>query len=139
MKNFIASAFLIVFGLFFVVSAQSVRQNVNMNKEFTLSANQKGFLKTSKITIEFVSVLEDSRCPVDVDCVWAGSAKIQIKLSKGKAAPQTFELNTGIAPQFIMFQGYSIEILELSPSLKSDDDRTKVKYEAKFIFKKMKN
>ncbi|HMS42577.1 MAG TPA: hypothetical protein PKE69_20275 [Pyrinomonadaceae bacterium] len=136
MKNFITSAFLIMFGLIFVVSAQSVRQNVNLNKEFTLSANEKGFLKTGKITLEFVSVLEDSRCPIDVDCVWAGSAKIQIKLSKGKATPQTFELNTGIAPQFIIFKGYRIEILELSPSLKSDDDRTKVKYEAKFIFKK---
>tara|TARA_R110000787_G_scaffold28923_5_gene78799 strand:+ start:36482 stop:36895 length:414 start_codon:yes stop_codon:yes gene_type:complete len=32
-------------------------------------------------TIKFVEVLEDSRCPKDANCIWAGSAKILIEIS----------------------------------------------------------
>jgi hypothetical protein len=32
-------------------------------------------------TIKFVEVLEDSRCPKDATCVWAGRAKILIEIS----------------------------------------------------------
>ncbi len=118
------------------VFAQTNTRNISMNKEFTLSTKQKGFYKTGKITLEFVSVLEDSRCPVDVDCVWAGNAKVQIKLSKGKMAAQVFELNTNIEPKSITFQGYKIEITNLTPALKSDDDKSKINYSASFMIKK---
>lgn len=39
------------------------------------------------IKITFLEVLEDSRCPKDVDCIWAGEAKIKISIKeKGKAS-----------------------------------------------------
>ncbi len=38
-------------------------------------------------TITFKKVLEDSRCPKEVTCVWAGRAKVLIEISKnGKEA-----------------------------------------------------
>ena len=36
--------------------------------------------KVADIEIRFVEVLEDSRCPKDVNCVWAGEAKVVIEL-----------------------------------------------------------
>lgn len=38
--------------------------------------------KVADIEIRFVEVLEDSRCPKDVNCVWAGEAKVVIELYK---------------------------------------------------------
>jgi len=32
--------------------------------------------------IKFVKVLEDSRCPKDVTCIWAGRARVQIEVSQ---------------------------------------------------------
>lgn len=136
MRKFIILALLFIIAATNSVFAQTAPKNINMNKEFTLSAKQKGYLKTGKITIEFISVLEDSRCPVDVDCVWAGSAKIQIKVSKGKAAAEIFELNTNLEPQFIKFQGYKIELTGLTPVPKSDVDMKSVKYTASFKIEK---
>jgi len=37
-------------------------------------------VKVADIEIRFIEVLEDSRCPKDVNCVWAGEAKVVIEL-----------------------------------------------------------
>lgn len=43
------------------------------------------YQEVNDIEITFLEVLEDSRCPKDVDCVWAGQAKIKIAIKeKGK-------------------------------------------------------
>lgn len=136
MKLLTVLMLLFIFAISSAIFAQTTTKNIKLNTEFSLFAEQKGYLKTDKLNIEFVKVLEDSRCPEDVDCVWAGSAKVQIKVSKGKSATQVFELNTNQAPNMITFQGYKIEITGLSPSLKSNDDKDKIRYMASFIIKK---
>ena len=136
MKNFTISAILMVFAFLGTSFAQTKTINVKLKQEFSLSANQKAYVKTDKLNIEFVSVLEDSRCPTDVNCVWAGNAKVQIKVSKGKMAAQIFELNTNLEPQIITFQGYKIELTNLTPELKSDVNKDTVKYSASFMVRK---
>jgi hypothetical protein len=37
-----------------------------------------------------------------------------------------FELNTGLEPNVILFQGYSITLKDLSPTLKSTDTSPKI-------------
>ena len=136
MKNFITLAILTTFAFSGVIFAQTKTKNIKLNKEFSLAAAQKAYVKTDKLTIEFVSVLEDSRCPTDVDCIWAGSAKVQIKVSKGKMAAQVFELNTNLEPKTITYQGYKIELVGLTPAPKSDVDMKTIKYSASFIVRK---
>ncbi len=77
-----------------------------------------GQQKTSvrgKIKVKVVEVAEDSRCPVGTTCVWAGNAKIKITLAKGKKAAKTFELNSTLDPRVIVFEGYDIRFVDLSP------------------------
>ncbi len=123
--------------MLFAVSgfAQTKSKNVRLNSEFTLSASQKAILKSDKLNVEFVKVLEDSRCPIGVDCVWAGNAKLQVKISKGKTS-QIFELNTGLDPKTIAFKGYKIQLVSLNPAPQADTDMTKRKYTASFIVNK---
>ena len=128
---------LFIFTLSSAIFAQTTTKTIKLNTEFSLFAAQKGYLKTENLNIEFVKVLEDSRCPEDVDCVWAGSAKVQIKVSKGKSVAKIFELNTNLEPNFITFQGYKIEITGLTPGIKSDSDRKSIKYSASFILRKI--
>ena len=58
---------------------------VTENAEFAIELGKCQKMDGVKIT--FLEVLEDSRCPKDVDCVWAGQARIKISIEeKGKAS-----------------------------------------------------
>lgn len=65
--------------------------------------------------MRFVEVVEDSRCPRDVDCIWAGNAKVKLLVSKGKAAPKEIELNTGIEPRAVTIFGCELTLKGLTP------------------------
>jgi hypothetical protein len=89
-------------------------------KEIKLSSNKQTVDSGSKLTFKLITV-EDTRCPADVDCVWAGNAIVKISIAKGKSAAKMFELNTGIEPNIILYQGYNITLKDLSPTRKSTD------------------
>jgi hypothetical protein len=46
---------------------------------FKLSANQTAYLEPADLVFRFVNVTEDSRCPSDVQCIWAGQVSILIE------------------------------------------------------------
>jgi len=50
-------------------------------KEETASLGQKILIEGVFITP--LEVVADSRCPVDVDCIWAGEISVKVKLEKG--------------------------------------------------------
>ena len=50
--------------------------------EFSLPVGKTAVLNGNGPRITFRQVREDSRCPVDVTCVWAGDAKIELTISQ---------------------------------------------------------
>lgn len=59
-----------------------------------------------------LEVLEDSRCPSDVQCVWAGTVKVRAMLeSPSGTAPQIFELG-----QPITTETREVELVEVRPA-----------------------
>ena len=66
------------------------------------------------ITVKFIAVIEDSRCPRGTQCVWAGNAKVKIGLSKGRKA-KTIELDSNVGNTLVQFQGYDIKFVSLRP------------------------
>ena len=107
MKIYI-SMFIVMLGFAMGVSA-SVSETVKVRVGQTKGANG------GKLNINFISVVEDSRCPVNANCVWAGNAKIKIAVSKGKAVAKTVELNSGLKPDSVTVYGYEIKFVDLSP------------------------
>jgi len=85
----------------------------------------------SRLKIKFVSVLEDSRCPVNVKCVTAGNAKIQVRVSDRSAHSQTFVFNSTLGPKGDQFQGYDISLVSLKPE-RDSRSRRRLKYSATF-------
>lgn len=48
-----------------------------------------------KITIKPLAILEDSRCPVGVNCIWAGRIRLQIEIIKNEETTlENLELNS---------------------------------------------
>jgi hypothetical protein len=83
-------------------------------EQIKLKAGQQKTAKTGRINIKFLELIEDSRCPADVNCVWAGIARIKVRLTRnGKAAE--VELNTNHKDKPAIFQGYSIGLTALTP------------------------
>ncbi|MDX1393464.1 MAG: hypothetical protein R3195_03700 [Gemmatimonadota bacterium] len=67
------------------------------------------------LRIRFETVSEDSRCAVDVVCVWAGNAAVGLELSRDGGPAERVTVNTGVEPLSIVRDGLEIRITELRP------------------------
>lgn len=105
-------------------------------EQFKLQVNEQKTITKDKLTIKFISVVEDSRCPEGVKCVWAGNAKVQLKLKKKNGAWETFELNTNLEKREIKVSGYAIKIVELTPTPKANVKINRNGYVATFSITK---
>lgn len=85
------------------------------NEKITVQINQRKTLGKNKLSIKFVSLLEDSRCPKNVNCIRAGNARIKIEVKKAGGTAKNFELNTNANPQTISFAGFTIKLIDLKP------------------------
>lgn len=68
------------------------------------------------LEVTFVAVLEDSRCPANVECVWEGVARISVELGRDGEAAATYELSTH--PDFgteVRHDGHMVSLVDLAP------------------------
>lgn len=49
--------------------------------------------------IDYLKLVDDSRCPPGVQCVWAGDATIAMRWTPASGAAQDFELHTTLDPK----------------------------------------
>ena len=82
---------------------------------FALRNGTQRTVARGELTIRFVSVMEDSRCPVDVNCVWEGNAKIKVKVTDRRGRTKMMELNTNGEPKGDQFGRYAIRLVNLTP------------------------
>jgi len=54
---------------------------VHLNEEFSLSIGQHASMTGEDLEVSFEEVTEDSRCPSDVACVWAGRVSCVVELT----------------------------------------------------------
>jgi hypothetical protein len=84
--------------------------------DLTLKAGEERTVQG--LTVTFVGVKEDSRCPEDVQCVWAGNAAVELRMEGG---PDTLAvtLNSGTDPRSIGVQGLRFTFKSLLPAPKA--------------------
>lgn len=58
-----------------------------------------------------VSLLEDSRCPVDVVCIWAGQVRVSVRLD-AEGEQKTLEITSG---KPVVFAGRTVTLVATSP------------------------
>lgn len=82
------------------------------------------FLQKYEMNVAFKKMIEDSRCPKDVQCIWAGNATSEIELMSIYTRPFLIKLSTtndidkGWSTKQ-EFNGYSISLIEVSPETTS--------------------
>ena len=89
-----------------------VKVALNLNTPVTLEG-QSLRLTLLKVT--------DSRCPLDVRCVWAGEVGIDVEIAKlgvvyvRQPLYTLFNANAASEPKSVIAEGYTVKILEVTP------------------------
>lgn len=94
----------------------------------------KGIIVNNSITIEFIDVTADSRCPMDAMCIWPGDGEVVIKLTDG-FKNEEIKLHTFLQPSFHRFGDYLIQLKSLSPYPISTHKIEKKEYKVEIVIK----
>lgn len=87
----------------------------DVGSTFELKPGQTARVGTAGLVVGFRGVASDSRCAVDVTCVWAGDAALRIRLAMRGGDWTPFDLHTGLDPRSADYSGYTISVVGLSP------------------------
>jgi hypothetical protein len=70
----------------------------------------------TNLTVVFEEIVEDSRCPTGVECVWEGDAAAGIRIETPNAAPSTYTLHTSDRfPRQIEHGPLRVRLVSVSP------------------------
>jgi hypothetical protein len=84
---------------------------------FQLKARETRELAEPHLRVRFDTVSQDSRCPIGVQCVWAGDASVEITLEKPPAAAETRTLHTsGRFDREADYAGLVVRLVSLEPN-----------------------
>ena len=106
---------------------------VDPGASFMLAPGQTAAVRGTDIRITFRQVREDSRCPVDVTCVWAGDAKIEVTIARNGAADDTRILSITPPKHEAVVGNLRIRFVSLAPVPRQADANVPRKYLAEFV------
>jgi hypothetical protein len=90
----------------------------DLNEVFPLGGGQEATINGEGLRVRFNEVLEDSRCPKRVECVWTGQARIAVRVND-HGDPSTVEFNTNPAPgqnmQLVRVGEHTVALWSLDP------------------------
>ena len=61
-------------------AGQPANQTADFGQEFILTPGRKVSLADDELVIRFVEVVNDSRCPTGVQCIWAGEVSVKVEI-----------------------------------------------------------
>ncbi len=111
-----------VFGWQLLFSGASFAQESahrSLGEEFELAVHQTAQMTAENISVTFQEVSEDSRCPVDVTCIWAGLAKVSLQVSVS-GQERELRLSTSPPENSAVFENYTFWLISVRPVPRSD-------------------
>ncbi|HSM14607.1 MAG TPA: hypothetical protein VLA66_11125 [Thermoanaerobaculia bacterium] len=88
---------------------------------FVLAVGEQARAGDGPLLVRFVRVVEDSRCPTGVTCVWAGRAVVEVAASlEDREVPErNLELEVGAAPAELY--GWRLAAARLDPHPRAEE------------------
>lgn len=100
-----------------VDSNVSLLENVT---EVTVPYGQTVQLDHSVLKLTFARVVEDSRCPAGVTCIWAGNAVVEIGIAAGSGPTVPLQINANMERRYADWNGVRVTVVELAPLPRAD-------------------
>ena len=85
-----------------------------LGEPFDVRVGQTAYIGDTRLSIRVEAVPEDSRCPRDVQCVWAGNARVALELRDGENT-DTASVNSTLEAQSVTRWDYRIELVDVKP------------------------
>lgn len=96
------------------------------NADFEMGADEQVSLGGQGM-LRYEKLVGDSRCPPDVQCIWAGDAEVQFSWTPNGGKAEFFSLHTGNEPRNRPLAGYVLELKSLG---RGDGPRAALKLRA---------
>jgi hypothetical protein len=82
----------------------------NLGQEVSLSVGQTAVVQSQQLKIKFVEVVNDSRCPADVQCFWQGEANCLVEITLAQSVQRFVLTQPGLTGGLAAkdFNGYEL-------------------------------
>lgn len=117
-----------------VTDPASSYAEVAVGEPFTLAPGEAARVTGTDLVVRFVRVEGDSRCPVDVTCVWEGDAAVVVETERDDVA-RSWRLHTpgeSVGPGTADVGGLRLELVGLAPAPRSGQPIDPDAYRATF-------
>ncbi len=103
---------------------ESKAVQAKLDTPITLAFNRIASVEDEKILIEFADLTEDSRCPVNVTCVWEGQVTVALNISMDGTESGSLSLTSRAGHEKLAHANigaYSIQLQEVEPPKTQDE------------------
>ena len=95
--------------------APALAVSATLGTPFNLHVGETATVTGEGLTVTFNGVSSDSRCPIGVNCFWAGDGAVDVTIAKSGYATLNTTLHTTLSPQSVAYNGYTVTLNSLSP------------------------
>jgi hypothetical protein len=129
MLKYIVSAIAIMMVIFLATGCSSENTlEVSLGKEFSLAIGQSASISDERLSVKFLDVTEDSRCPKGVTCIWAGQVSCEVEVIRnGNIERAKLTALAGRIPASQIISGYSFAF-NIEPYPEANNQITKEEY-----------
>ena len=100
-KYRVGSLLVVAMVLFLAACAASAGEiTAALGEESTLKVGQGVAIQGQDLKVKFLEVVQDSRCPSDVICVWQGEASVLVEITYFESLHRVVLTQPGLAGQF---------------------------------------
>ena len=111
---------LLLFLMGCTTSMQMQDEQTELGKEFQLSVGQTAWVQPENVYVQFEEISENSLCPEDAVCVWAGQATVKLSIWKAGQTPEDVNLTLpDLDTASKTAGGYKITWIDILPHKKS--------------------
>jgi len=128
-----AAAVLICLALAGCVAAAG-QDPVAIGDRFTLGVGGLAPIRDTSTSVRFVGVIEDSRCPRDTTCIWAGEVKVEIEFLERSKVSKQMELKLGESADAA---GLHVTLVDVEPQPASNVRISAQGYRATMVVEKV--
>ena len=91
------------------------QHDVRLDERVTLAIGEEAVVASASLRVLFMEVVEDSRCPTQVTCVWEGRARVSLLVTQAGAEHAVVLHAPPGSPRAVEVGGYRVEVQDLLP------------------------
>ena len=86
-----------------------------LGDEFTLRVGERAAITALGLSLRFIQVVGDSRCPADAVCTWAGDGAVLIEVAPLNGDAKEDTVHTTLDPHSIPLGRAQLQLVRLAP------------------------